>query len=215
MSDEQETAALLRRLFALARTGLHFAGPQYRSDANSVFDRERYEEIGRIAAELLATHSNAPLSELLARWRADDGYITPKIDVRGAVFRDGRILLVRERSDGNWTLPGGWADVNESPAQAVEKEIVEESGFNARAIKLAAVYERTQRNISPTFFHAWKFFFICDLVGGEARVSDETDAVEFFTPDALPELSQGRTTARQIERMYAHRQDLSLPTEFD
>lgn len=215
MSDQQKTAALLRRLFALARTGLHFAGPQYRSDANSVFDRERYEEIGRIAAELLAAHSHAPLSELMASWRLDDGYTTPKIDVRGAVFRDGKILLVRERSDGQWTLPGGWADVNESPARAVEKEIVEESGFTARAIKLAAVYERAPPNTPATVFHAWKFFFICDLLGGEAQVSHETDAVDFFTLDALPELSQGRTTAWQIKRMFAHRRELHLPTEFD
>ena len=207
--------ALLRRLLALSRTGLHFAGAQYRGDANGVFDRERYEEIGEIAAQLLALHSDAPVGELLNAWRNDDGYITPKIDVRGAVFRDNKILLVRERSDGKWTLPGGWADVNETPTQAVEKEIVQESGFVAKATKLAAVYDRNKRNLPPSFFHGWKLFFICNLVGGAAQISNETDAVEFFALDSLPELSQGRSTAWQIERMYAHQREPSLPTEFD
>lgn len=206
---------LLRRLLALSRTGLHFAGTQYRGDANSTFDRERYEEIGAIAAELLAQTSGTPLSELIEAWRTDDGYSTPKIDVRGAVFREGQILLVRERSDGKWTLPGGWADVNETPTQAVEKEIMQESGFIAKAAKLAAVYDRNVHNLPPSVFHGWKLFFVCDLVGGEARISTETDAVDFFTLDSLPELSSGRTVAWQIERMYVHYQDRSLPTEFD
>jgi ADP-ribose pyrophosphatase YjhB (NUDIX family) len=206
---------LLRRLMALSRTGLHFAGTQYRADTNGTFDRERYEEIGQIAAGLLALQGTAPLDELLNAWRADDGYITPKIDVRGAVFRDDQILLVRERSDGKWTLPGGWADVNEAPTEAVEKEIMQESGFFAKAVKLAAVYDRNLRNPPPSFFHGWKLFFICDLVGGAARISSETDSVDFFTLDALPELSSGRTIAWQIERMYAHNQDRTLPTEFD
>jgi ADP-ribose pyrophosphatase YjhB (NUDIX family) len=205
----------LRRLLALSRTGMHFAGTQYRGDTNSAFDRERYEEIGKIASELLALQSDAPVSELLSAWHADDGYVTPKIDVRGAVFRNEQILLVRERSDGKWTLPGGWADVNETPTEAVEKEIMQESGFIAKSAKLAAVYDRNLHNPPPSFFHGWKLFFICDLVGGAARTSVETDAVDFFPLDALPELSRGRTVAWQIERMYAHNKDRSLATEFD
>lgn len=207
--------AHLRRLLALSRTGLHFAGAQYRGDPNGAFDRERYEEVGKIAAELLAMQSDVPLEQLMTAWRADDGYITPKIDVRGAVFRDEKILLVRERSDGKWTLPGGWADLNETPTQAVEKEILQESGFVAKTVKLAGVYDRNLRNLPPSIFHCWKLFFLCEIVSGEARISDETDAVEFFELDRLPPLSQGRTVAWQIERMYAHRVDQTLPTEFD
>lgn len=206
---------LLRRVFALSRTGLHFASAEYRPDANAVFDRERYDEIGHIAGRLLALQTGAPLDALVEAWRMDDGYVTPKIDVRGAAFRDDRILLVRERSDSRWTLPGGWADVNETPTQAIEKEILEESGFIAKAVKLAAVYDRNQRNPPPSIFHGWKFFFICELLGGAPRLSDETDGVEFFSPEALPDLSRGRTTAWQIERMYRHHRDRSLPTEFD
>jgi ADP-ribose pyrophosphatase YjhB (NUDIX family) len=205
----------LRQVLALARTGLHFTGAQYRTDANRDFDRERYEEIGRLAAELIAEHSNAPVAELLAAWHADDGYLTPKIDVRGAVFDAGKVLLVRERSDGKWTLPGGWADVNETPSQAVRKEICQETGFTARVVKLAAVYDRRSGNFPESVFYIWKLFFICELAGGTAQTSNETDAVEFFALDALPPLSTGRTVRAQIERMALHDQDRSLPTEFD
>src|SRR5882757_9337390 len=119
--------AIGRRLLALSQTGLHFS--------QDAFDRERYEEIAALAAQLLATEVAAAPEQILGSWRLEEGYATPKIDVRGAVFRDDKILLVRERSDGKWTLPGGWADVNDCPSHAVEKEIEQESGFVARAVK--------------------------------------------------------------------------------
>lgn len=216
MSDAPERRLdLLRRILALSRTGLHFTGEQYRADANRAFDSERYREIGALAAELTALHANAPARDILNAWQADDGYVTPKIDVRGAAFRDGKILLVRERSDGKWTLPGGWADVNEAPAEAVEKEILQESGYTARAVKLAAVHDRRKRNFPGSIFYIWKLFFICELTGGAPRLSDETDGVDFFALDALPELSTGRTVAAQIELMRAHDLNRSSPTEFD
>lgn len=199
---------LVRRLHALARTGLHFCANEY--------DRERYEEIERIAAELLAGASTgAPLEELLAWWRREGGYVTPKVEVRGAVFRDDRVLLVRERADGLWTLPGGWADVNETPAQAVEKEIEQESGLRARAVKLAALYDRSRHGHGPTLFHGWKAFFLCEVQGGELRGSYETDAVDFFALAALPPMSLGRSTPRQVLRMAEHWRDRALPADFD
>lgn len=199
---------LARRLFALAQTGLHFTKDRY--------DRERYEEVAQIAAELLANVSSHAASDLLQRWQADDGYITPKIDVRGACFReDGRVLLVREILDGKWTLPGGWADVNDSPSHAVEKEIEQESGFTARAVKLATVYDRNKHGHPHYLFHAWKLFFICEITGGEPRHSIETDGVDFFDINELPELSLGRTTAAQIHRMLEHHLHRDRATEFD
>jgi len=210
MSDRQ--LELIRRLQALARTGLHFCGSEY--------DRERYAEIERIAAELLS--AGAPESSreaLLAAWRLETGYVTPKVEVRGAAFRDGRVLLVRETADGRWTLPGGWADVNESPSEAIEKEIAQESGFGARAVKLAALWDRSRHGHGDSLFHCWKAFFLCELTGGEARGSYETDAVDFFDPADLPPMSLGRSTPRQVARLLEHWLDhrgaRSLPTDFD
>jgi ADP-ribose pyrophosphatase YjhB (NUDIX family) len=216
MTDERDRSTdLIRQVLALAGTGLHFTGTQYRSDGSREFDRERYEEIGKLAAQLMALQTNAPVGELIKAWHADDGYVTPKVDTRGAIFQDNRVLLVRERSDGKWTLPGGWGDVNETPSQAVEKEILQESGYIAKAIKLAAVYDRRKRNVPSSIFYIWKFFFICEITGGSPQLSNETDGVEFFPVDALPELSTGRTVQWQIERMYAHHINKALPTEFD
>ena len=198
---------LSRRLLALAQTGLHFTPEEY--------DRERYREVADIAAQLLALDSGRGIDELRAMWTAETGYATPKIDVRGAVFRDDRVLLVRERIDGKWTLPGGWADVNDSPAHSVEKEIEQESGYTARATRLAAVWDRNKHEHPPFLFHTWKLFFICQLTGGEPRTSYETTGVDFFPLDALPELSTGRSTEAQIRRMYQHHLDPTLPTEFD
>ena len=201
------TLDLARRLLALSQTGLHFSGEEY--------DRERYREIADIAAQMLANDSGRSAEELQRTWFVEDGYATPKIDVRGAIFREERVLLVRERQDGRWTLPGGWADINDTPSYAVEKEIEQESGFTARAAKLAAVYDRNKHDHPHHLFHAWKLFFICDITGGEPRTSYETTGVEFFPLNALPELSLGRATASQIQRMWAHHCNRTLVTDFD
>lgn len=198
---------LARRLFALSQSGLHFTPEEY--------DRERYREIAQIAGEMLANESNHPAQSLRDRWFVEDGYATPKIDVRGAIYRGDTVLLVRETMDGMWTLPGGWADVNDSPSGAVLKEIEQESGFTARIVKLAALYDRNKHDHPAYLFHAWKAFFICEITGGEPRLSNETDGVEFYPVNALPELSTGRSTAVQIRRMYEHHLHRDWPTEFD
>jgi ADP-ribose pyrophosphatase YjhB (NUDIX family) len=198
---------LSRRLLALSQTGLHFSQEEY--------DRERYREMGQIAGELLALESALSPEQLNKAWLVEDGYATPKIDVRGAVFRGDQVLMVKERVDGKWTVPGGWADVNDTPSRAVEKEIEQESGFTARAVKLAAIFDRNRHNHPKFLFHVWKMFFICDITGGDFRTSYETTDVRFFPVNDLPELSTGRTTAAQIERVYRHHLDRSLATEFD
>jgi ADP-ribose pyrophosphatase YjhB (NUDIX family) len=198
---------LARRLYALSQTGLHFTREEY--------DRERYRELADIAGQLLANESAYTSDQLRAAWFVEDGYATPKLDARGAIFRDDRVLLVRETTDGLWTLPGGWADVNDSPSQAVEKEIEQESGFTAKAVKLAALYDRNKHDHPPSLHHAWKAFFLCEITGGAPRHSNETDGVDFFALDQLPPLSTGRSTAAQIRRMYAHHLARDLPTEFD
>jgi len=198
---------LVRRLHALARTGLHFCREEY--------DRQRYEEIERIAAELAAGDRPAERDALLVQWQRETGYVTPKVEVRGATFRDGRVLLVRETADGRWTLPGGWADVGESPSESVEKEIEQETGFRARAVKLAALWDRSRHGHGGSPFPGWKAFFLCELTGGEARGSYETDAVGFFDPAQLPDMSLGRSTPRQVARMLEHWRNRGLATDFD
>jgi ADP-ribose pyrophosphatase YjhB (NUDIX family) len=198
---------LARKLLAIAQTGLHFSQDEY--------DRERYREVADIGAKLLALESGKDSDALLKTWFVEDGYATPKIDVRGAIFRNDTVLLVRERVDGKWTLPGGWADVNDTPSYAVEKEIEQESGFTARAVKVAAIYDRNKHGHPQYLFHLWKVFFICEITGGAPRPSYETTEIDFFPVDALPELSEGRTTAAQIKRMHEHHLHREWPTEFD
>ena len=126
------------------------------------------------------------------------------MDVRGVLIRDETVLLVRERSDGLWTLPGGWADVGDTPGHAVEREIQEESGYEAKAVKLLALYDRNLHGHPPMAFHVYKAFFRCEITGGSPALSSETDGVDFFALDALPPLSVERVTAKQIARFFDH-----------
>jgi ADP-ribose pyrophosphatase YjhB (NUDIX family) len=208
MANEPKVWTHARRLQALAQTGLNFAVNDY--------DRERYHAVAEIAAQLMAEQSGTSVEMFRQLFTQQDGYATPKVDVRAAAFREGKILLVQESADGQWTLPGGWADVNDSPTEAVEREVREESGFAAKAIKLAAVYDRAKHPHTPPFpFHIYKLFFLCELTGGEPRTSSETLAVDFFSPDALPPLSATRVLAEQIHRMFEHWNNPGLPTYFD
>ena len=203
MSKQVEWA---KRIAALAKTGLHYAQNHY--------DEDRYQRLLHLAAEMLAGASESDVARVKLTLAADDGYITPKMDVRGAVFRDGKILLVREAADGRWALPGGWADVGDAPSEAVEREIREESGYVAKAVKLLALEDRKRRH-PPSLNAVYKAAFLCELVGGEARTSAETTAVGWYGEDELPPLSESRVTRGQIERWFRHWRQRDLPTEFD
>lgn len=199
-----------RELQAIAQTGLAFAGDAY--------DRERYEKIRGVAARIMAEHSEASLSRVESLFADQTGYATPKVDVRGAVFRHGRILLVRETADrGRWTLPGGWADVNQSPSECVVREVREESGLEVIVRKLAAVYDRARHGHEPPYpFHIYKMFFICDIVGGSPKAGPETSEAAFFSEDDLPQdLSISRVLPAQIKRMFEHARSPRLPTDCD
>ena len=192
---------------AIAQNGLAFT--------RDPFDRERYTRLAELVTELLSSQFEILPATARALFAGESGYMTPKVDVRGGVFQGDRVLLVRERSDSRWTLPGGWVDVNDAPSEAVAREILEESGYRARAIKLAALVDKNRHPHPPGVHHIYKLFFLCELSGGSPATSDETDAVDFFAVHALPELSTGRVLASQIARLYEHRLDPSLPTDFD
>lgn len=199
-----------RELQAIAQTGLAFVRDPY--------DRERYEMLRSLAARMMAAHTGTPADRIEALFAGESGYATPKVDVRGAAFDgQGRLLMVREVADGGrWTLPGGWADVNLTAAENVVKEMREESGFEVRARKLAAVWDRTRQGHPSGVFSCCKLFFLCDIVGGAARAGLETSEVGWFAEDALPEdLSLGRVLPNQLHRMFAHARDAALPTEFE
>jgi ADP-ribose pyrophosphatase YjhB (NUDIX family) len=198
-----------RQVQAIALNGLAFTHDQ--------FDRERFQQLRALTDQILADELGLEAGRVRGFWAADDGYVTPKVDVRGAVFQAERILLVRERSDGNWTLPGGWVDVNDAPSFAVEREIREESGYTARATRLAALWDKNQpaHGHPPGIHHIYKLFFICELTGGAPAHSNETDGVDFFALHALPPLSLGRATPSQIARLFEHMHNPSLPTDFD
>lgn len=198
-----------REMQAIAQTGLAFTRDPY--------DRERFLALQALAARVMAANG-ADFTAVQNLFAAQEGYATPKIDVRAAVFdSSGNILMVREAIDaGRWTLPGGWADVNLTPAENAEKEVLEESGFEVRTKKLAAVWDRTRQGHGAAPFSAYKFFFVCEIVSGTAKTSLETTEVSFFAEDALPaDLSTGRVLLHQLHRMFAHARDPGLATEFD
>ncbi len=199
---------IARELRAIAQIGLAFSADG--------FDRRRYERLRELAAQMLAQGSATDYDAIIGLLWQERGYATPKVDVRGAAFVDGRVLMVREISDGKWTLPGGWADVNQSAGECVAREIAEESGFTAQVRKLAAVYYYQTSGQPPHHIDSiYKMFFICEISGGGPRASDETSEVAFFPRDALPPLSLGRATSAQIERMFQHHERPELATDFD
>jgi ADP-ribose pyrophosphatase YjhB (NUDIX family) len=196
-----------REIQALSQTGFHYAENEYQ--------RERNRRLTEIAAEIVAAHTGLE-PEVIARiYNAQTGYATPRVDVRGAVFRDGELLLVRERVDGGWTLPGGWADVGDVPSQAAEREVWEEAGYQVRARRVVGVYDANR--VPPLgLFHAFKIVFLCEILSGEAQPSNETSEVAFFSREALPtELSGERTRPRHMRDAFALYDDPSLPTVFD
>jgi ADP-ribose pyrophosphatase YjhB (NUDIX family) len=196
-----------REIQALAQTGYHYAQDDYQ--------RERCRRLMEIAAEMIGEQSGLQVQPLVDVFQSQTGYATPKVDVRAAVFRDGKLLLVRERVDDGWTMPGGWADVGDVPSEAAEREAWEEAGFRVKARKVIGVYD-ANRTGPLEVFHAFKIVFLCDLIDGEARPSSETSEVAFFGPEAIPSILSGeRTRPRHIQDAFAALAKPECPTVFD
>ncbi|NDD27645.1 MAG: NUDIX domain-containing protein [Proteobacteria bacterium] len=196
-----------QRLQAIAQNGLAFSPNPY--------DRLRYEDVLEIVHEMLGAQTGGDPIAFETLFGVEKGYATPKVDVRGVVFQENRVLLVKERSDQRWTLPGGWADVGLSVRQVVEKEIHEESGYETRADRLLAVYDMRRHDHPPYAHHVYKVFVACTIIGGAPTHSLETEGVDFFALDALPELSLPRVTPAQIARFFALRDTPHAPVDFD
>ena len=197
-----------REVQAIAQNGLTFT--------RDPFDRERYTQLAELVADTtVRAAADSAVRTARAFWEGERGYATPKVDVRGGIFDGERVLLVRERADGRWTLPGGWVDVNDAPSEAVAREVFEESGFRARAVKLAALVDKNRHPHPPgRASHLQAVLRLrAHRRGGGAEQRDRRGGV--LPGAALPQLSTGRVLASQIERLYEHRLDPGLPTDFD
>ena len=179
------------------------------------FDKERFQRIREISAEMIAMKTGLPLDKVKDLFCGDEGYQTPKIDTRAAIFKDDKVLLVRE-SDGRWTLPGGWCEFNLTPAENVVKEVKEEAGLDVTVDKLVAVHDRNQRNADTYIFGVAKFFFLCSELGGEFTANIETIESKYFAEDELPtSMANEKCTAAQIKLCFkAYRADF-WETQFD
>jgi len=197
----------VKRLQAIAQDGLTYATDDY--------DVDRYEQLRGIAAEILAAHSTGDLDGAYALLELETGPATPKVDVRAVVVDDDAILLVKEPEDGSWSLPGGWADVGESPAEAAVREVREESGYRVRAVRLISAYDRDRHDHPPIPYHVYKLVFLCEILDEPpSRVAD-TDGVGFFGEHELPDLSLSRVTPAQIKRFFELHRCPDPPADFD
>lgn len=168
-----------------------------------VYDKERYEQLRNIAAEMLSYKTEIPVNKIKNLFCNEEGYQTPKLDTRAAIFKDGKILLVHEKS-GTWSLPGGWVDVLESIESNTIKEVKEEAGLDVIAKKIIAIQDRNKHNTPLYPYGVCKIFVQCDLIGGEFIENIETIEIGYFSLDNLPNLSDEKSNFEQIELSLIH-----------
>ncbi|SMB93449.1 NUDIX hydrolase [Deinococcus hopiensis] len=205
------TLSQLRELQAIAQAGLTYSRDPY--------DRERFERLLRLGAELLAAQTGQDPGGVHEHLRAERGYLTPKVDVRAVVLNGaGDVLLTREREDGRWSLPGGWADPGDSPREVAVREVREETGREVRAVRLLALLDKDKHAHPPELWAVYKVFIACELQSSEAGVHpDNTETLEsgWFSPAELPPLSLGRNLPEQVRRMVELAQNPGLGVDVD
>ncbi len=205
--DSEQWLRWARELQAIAQAGLYYTADRY--------DRERYTRLQAIAYDVFAACAGMDVATVSTLFAGDDGYPTPKIDVRAVIFQDAQVLLVQERADGCWSLPGGWCDINQSPSETAVREVEEEAGVVVRTVKLLALYDRDKQGYPPISHHTYKAFIRCEIIAGTAGPGEDTLAAAFFAEDALPPLSLSRISAAHLHRMFEHLRDPFLPADFD
>lgn len=179
-----------QQIQAISQSGLEYV--------KDVYDKERYEQLRELSVEIMSTYTDVETDKVRELFASETGYATPKVDVRGVVFCEGKLLFVRERDNEQWSLPGGWCDIGYSPTEVAIKEIREESGYESRAIRLLGVCDKRMHNHPPSAFYVYKMFIRCEMIGGMGQAGLETSQVDFFGADELPELSVDRNTVEQI-----------------
>jgi ADP-ribose pyrophosphatase YjhB (NUDIX family) len=197
MYSKYQWLELAQSLQSIAQAGLTYSKDKY--------DVERFDQIKQLAVSIVHEHAEAPLEKVQQLFDLEEGYLTPKVDVRGAIFREDKILLVKETIDDCWALPGGWADVGYTASEVIVKEVSEESGLDVNVNRLLAVLDKKCHPHPPDLYYVYKIFFLCDEIGGTLKKGMETSDVQFFALHNLPELSTGRNTKNQIEMMFSLR----------
>ncbi|RVU70402.1 MULTISPECIES: NUDIX hydrolase [Lactobacillus] len=198
--------------WAVALQSVAQNGLKYGKD---VFDRERYQQVREIAAQMMAAKTGLPLEKIRTLFCGDEGYQTPKIETRAAIIKDGQILLVHEKLSDDWALPGGWCEANLSTMENCIKEAKEESGRDVQPIKLIALQDRNKHNSPIRATGIMKAFYLCKVLGGEFEANSETSDCRYFSLDNLPQLSLDRNTPEQIKMCFAAAQDPNWQTKFD
>ena len=202
--DKRIAAAM--EIQSLAQAGLAYT--------DNVYDIERYERLREIAAQMISDISDVPLEKVKNLFCNETGYQTPKIDTRAAIFKDGKILLVRE-NNGKWSLPGGWVDVNVSVGENAVKEVKEESGLDVRAEKIIAVQDRNKHNLPVYAYGICKIFVLCSLIGGHFESNIETTGFDYFTLDDLPPLAEEKNNAKQVKMCFEAHENDNWQIKFD
>ncbi|MDZ7606604.1 MAG: NUDIX hydrolase [Cyclobacteriaceae bacterium] len=206
MYSKLQWLKIAHQLQSMAQAGLTYS--------TNIYDRERYEQLLDITAEIVTEYSSMNMQKVQELFGLEKGYLTPKVDVRGVIFRGDELLLVRELQDGKWSLPGGWADVGYSPSEMVVKEVREEAGLHVKATRLLAVLDKRCHPHPPDIYYVYKLFFLCEEVEGEVKTGIETTDVRFFKASEIPELSIERNTPSQVEQMFQLRHQ-AAPAVFD
>ncbi|MED4170608.1 NUDIX hydrolase [Priestia megaterium] len=196
-----------KQLQSIAQAGLAYS--------KDIYDVERFELIRNISIEMLSQQTGMEMTVIKDLFASETGYATPKVDIRAVIFKDNKILMVKENSDGSWSLPGGWADIGLTPSEVAVKEVKEESGFDVKVVKLLAVMDMKCHPHPPSPFHIYKMFIQCEIIGGQPMKGVETSAVEFFAENKLPPLSIARNTQTQIEMAFKHLYNPKEPVYFD
>lgn len=187
---------ITKRLQAIAQAGLEFGHDKY--------DLERYQMIRDISVEIMQNYTDAPVEKIVELFASEKGYQTPKVDVRGVIFREGKILMIQEGLDGKWALPGGWADVGLSPFECTKKEVWEEAGIHVKPIRLLTVFDKLKHTHPPDKYHIYKLFILCKDLGGDIKPGMETLDARWVARNERMPLSIARLTQEQFETMFEY-----------
>lgn len=194
------------KLQAIAQSGLHYGKDK--------FDLERYEQIRDIAAEMISYKTEIPIDKVKDLFCNEFGYQTPKLDTRAAIFKDNKILLVKE-SNGKWSMPGGWVDVDLSLKESAIKEVWEEAGLKVMADKMIAIQDREKHNLPVYAYKICKVFVQCTVIEGNFQKNIETTDSGYFGLEELPELSEEKNTVDQIKMCFDAYHDENWKVMFD